>query len=228
LSPESLDKTTFMEYTPLGPKRRTREHYLVLVGHIVAAFTISLIQLSIGLSVWFLGFGILTPILLILQGLFYSFLENDTWYREEMVPFISRLITTTESETDRLRQYHLRLARSVIVLGCFDIILCQLVWTYGLTVILPSFLGDDLLIRFIGELLAIVVVFGPFFLYLIVMLPIASTVERIYKSRYSDIAHLLDIENKWSREDNRRAKEKKAMLKGDASSDTESITNRNE
>jgi hypothetical protein len=228
VSTGSIDDTTFKEYTPLGPKRKTRQHYFVLVVHIVAAIAISLNQLSIGLGTWFLGFGILTPILLILQGTLYPYSENDAWYKEEMIPFISRLTLTTESETDRLRQYHRRSAWSMLIIGYFDILLCQSIWTYGLTVIMPNFIGDDFLTRLVAEGVAFAVLFGPFFLYLVILFPIAFVVGAVYESRYRDIAHLIDIENECNREDSRRAEEKKAMRKGKASSDIQSITSRSE
>ena len=228
MSLETMGDDAFNEYRSLGPKHRTRKHYIIIVLHIFAAAVISLVQLSMGLDMWFYGFGIITPILLVMNGFLFSHLENDSWYREEMVPLISGIATTTESETDRLRQYHRSVAWTMLVLGWFDILLCQFIWTYGLLTIVPNFSVDSLIMRIPGELIAWVVIFGPFFLYFVFLIPVALILERVFLSRYSDIAHLLEIENKWTRENNRRAEEKKANVRNDSSSDDLLITNRDE
>ncbi len=71
------DEEVFKEYKQLGPKSRSLEHYVVMFFHLVAAFVISVIQLDAGLTAWFQGFGVLTPILLITSGVAYSYFENE-------------------------------------------------------------------------------------------------------------------------------------------------------
>lgn len=137
-----------------------------------------------------------------------------------MVPFISRIIATTEIETDRFRQYRRRTARYALLLGWLSILLSQFVWTFGLTQVVPFFIGDDLLTRFIGELVAIAVIFGPFFLYFIFLIIFAGIFEKPYQSRYKDVAHLSDIENKWAKEAHRRAKNPEAVLKEEPPSES--------
>lgn len=203
---ESVNDVVFEEYRQLEPRRRSIEHYVVAFLHLVAAIIISVSYFSDGLTPWFQGYGIVTPILLIIHGFLYTQLENDTWYREQMVPFISRLIATTEIETDRYCQFHRRVARIFFVIGYFVILLCQWVWTFGVTVVLPLFLGDDILTRLVVELLAYAILFGPFILYFLVLMPVAAILDKLFLSRYSDITHLLDIEKKWTTENNRRVK----------------------
>lgn len=196
----------FKEYKELEPKKKTREHYIVLFVHIVAALVISMIQLNYGISEWFLGFGIATPLLLILHGFTYSFLDNGRWYRDQMVPYISRLVSTTEIETDRYLQYRRNAARYVLFFGWIAVLVGQFVWTFGFTQVLPFFAGDDLILRFIGELVGYGILFGPFLLYFLVLLLFAEIIDRIRIPRYKDIEHLFDIENKWTKENNLRAK----------------------
>ena len=151
------------------------------------------------------GIGIATPLLLILHGVAYSFVQNSSWYREQMIPFMLRIITTTEIETDRYLQYHRRTARYLLVLGWIAILLCQFVWTFGLTHIIPFFVGDDFILRFVGVLVGYVVFFGPFLLYFLILLLIAWILEEFFLPRYNDIEHLFDIENRWAKENKRRS-----------------------
>jgi len=178
---------------------------------------ISAFQFSYGFNAWLLGFGIVTPILLIIHGFAYSHIENSSWYREQMVPFISRVIATTEIETDRYVQYNRRCTRYILILGWLAILLCQWVWTFGLTVVMPFFVGDNLILRFIGELVGYAVIFGPFLLYFLILIAIAASVEKILRPRYKDIEPLFEIADKWVKETNRRAKESKSTKEEDTS-----------
>jgi len=60
------------------------------------------------------------------------------------------------------------------------------------------------------------------------LIPLALIIERIFLSRYSDIADLLELENKWIRESNRRAEEKKVNIRGGSSSGNLLTTNQDE
>lgn len=211
INSESANEEVFKEYVELEPKRKTLEHYIVMFIHIVVALTISAFQLNYGISEWVLGFGIVTPILLILHGFAYSFFDNGPWYRNQMVPYISRLVTTTEIETDRYLTYRRNAARYLLFFGWIAILPCQFVWTFGFTEVLPFFAGDDLILRFIGELVGYVVLFGPFLLYFLILVLFAGILDRIRIPRYKDIEHLFDIEDKWTKENNRRAKNPESM-----------------
>lgn len=186
------------------------EHKIVLVTHIVIAVAISATMLFEGFESWFLGPGIVTPILLVTNCLFYLELENDTWYKEQMVPFISRVITTTESETDRYCQYHRRLARFVFVIGYFSILFCQWFWTWGFTEGIRLLGSTNAVLIVLSEVIVYVIFFGPFLLFLIAFVPTSYITEKILLGRYSDIVHLLDIEHKWTKENTRRKKESKS------------------
>jgi hypothetical protein len=209
----------FKEFRTLESKHTSREQHLVLFFHIIAAILISVIQLSEGFTTWSLGFGIVVPILLILHGFIYRIWSNDPWYREQMVPFMSSIVTTTEIETDRYLQYHRRFGRFILIFGWPAILLCQIVWRFGLTEIMPAFVSDDIFIRLIGEVVAYVVLFGPFLLYILLIAVIAAILERFMLSRYKDIQYLIDIENKWNVENRRRAKTAASLKKKDVPTD---------
>lgn len=217
---ELADDIVFKEYRDLDPVSRSPEQYFVAIIHLTAAVIISVIQFTYGFNSWALGFGIVTPILLILQGFAYLVIRNDLWYREQMVPFILSILMATEIETDRYLRYHRRFIRFTLILGWFVILVCQFTWTFGLTEIMPLFAGDDFLLRFIGELVAYAVLFGPFLLYGLGLVAILTILERILKTRYKDINHLFDIENKWTAETHRRSKNPESIRKGNSPMDS--------
>lgn len=217
---ESATDVVFNDYKQLEPKSKSFEHYFVIVIHVAAALVISMLQFNGGISAWMLGFGIVTPTLLVFNGFAYSYFENDSWYREQMVPFMSRLITTTEIETDRYCQYHRRLARLVLIFGWLAILLTQLIWTFGLSQIITPFLYDVSLILISLELVTTVLIFALVLQYFLFIMLFGVILEKILQSRYADIAHLIDIENKWTKENNRRAKNPESVLE-DTSSDNQ-------
>jgi hypothetical protein len=203
---EADDDSEFGEYQELGPKKTSKEQYLVALVHLIAAIGISIIQFNEGLSAWFVGFGIFTPILLIVQGLFYVYIKNHQWYRDQMVPFISRIIMVTEIEADQFVRHHRRIGWYTLILGWIAIVACQMIWTWGFSVVMPNFLADDFITRFVGELVAYAVLFGPFFLYLFLLFVFYSLVEMMSQSRNEEIQHIFDIASRWTEENERRSK----------------------
>ncbi|MGY5857747.1 MAG: hypothetical protein RTU63_00140 [Candidatus Thorarchaeota archaeon] len=187
------------------------ENKVVAFIHIIVALAISLTQLQDGFLPWVMGNGIVLPILLIIHGFLYSSLENETWYREQMVPFIARLITTTEIETDRYLQFHRRIARTLLIFGWLVILLCQFVWTYGLTNFGSWFVSEDILTGVLAELVAYGIFFGPFILYFLILFLFAYIADKTVASRYEDISHILEIEHKWNKESSRRAKDPESV-----------------
>jgi hypothetical protein len=217
---ESADNVVFEDYRELEPVSKSLGQYLVAGIHFAAALLISVIQLNDGLSAWFVGYGVVTPILLIIHGCIFFIIPNDSWYRERMVPFILSIFMTTEIETDRYLQYQRRSTMLVLILGWLAILLCQMVWTFGITSILPAFATDDILILFAGELVGWTVILGPLFLYFLLLILIALILDRLLTPRYADIKHLFDIEKKWNMERDRRAKDAESVKSEDAPTDS--------
>jgi len=218
INSEVASEEVFKEYKELGPKRRSLEHYVVIFLHLAAAAIFFVVQLNNGFSPEFYGNGIVTPILLIINGFAYAYIENDSWNREQMVPFISRLITTTEIETDRFCQYHRRVARGMLIIGWVAILVSQWVTNFGFSMF-GFFTSDDLVIRIVGELVAYGLFFGPYLLYFLLLLAIASVLDPYFNSRYKDIAHLVEIKNKWTKEAHRRVKNPEAVLEEEPTSE---------
>ncbi len=217
---ESADGVVFKDYKELEPVRRSLGQYLIIVIHLAAALLISVIQLNDGISAWFLGFGVVVPILLIIHGCLFLFIPNESWYRERMVPFILSIVMATEIETDRYLEFNRRVTRFILILGWPVILMCQMAWTFGLTEIMPAFAALDFWTRLFGEMVAyVVVIFGPFFLYFLILILIILILDRLLTPRYADIKHLFDIENKWNRERDRRAKDLESAKKEDAPTD---------
>ena len=204
MSSEPSIDDEFKEYRELGPKNMDFSSKIVLFIHIVAAVVIFVTQFSMGLEVWFYGYGIVTPILLVINGFFYAYLEAYTWNRKEMAPFIARVINTNEIEIERFCQFHRVVARSALILGWLDILVCQWVWTTGLALFVPNLFGEDLLFHTFAEVIAYGVIFGPFLLYFVLMLPVGVIIDRVLNYRYQDIRPLLEIQNKWEKENQRR------------------------
>lgn len=232
---ESADDVVFEEYRELEPVRRSLGQYLLVIIHLAAALLISVIQFNDGFVAWFLGFGIVVPILLIIHGCLFFVVPNESWYRERMVPFMLSIVMTTEIETDRYLEYNRRMTRFALILGWPAILMCQMAWTFGLTEIMPAFAAGDFWMRLLGELVAyVVVIFGPFVLYFLILMLIMVILDWLIKPGYADIKHLFDIEIKWNNERDRRAKDVESVKKEDAptennSSDMESIsTKRNQ
>jgi hypothetical protein len=203
-------ESEFKEYEELGPCPPSIRQYLVVIIHFILAIGISLVQFQAGLDAWFQGFGIVTPILLSANGLIYTMTGNQQWYREQMVPFLSGIVTVTEIEGERYMTYHRRIGWYTLVLGWFAILTCQMAWTLGLTVVMPAFSGGDFITRLIGELVAYAVIFGPFILYGVLIIVIFRVFDQILPSRNQHIRHLLEIERKWSKERRRRARNPKS------------------
>jgi uncharacterized membrane protein len=220
MSTVSENNGAFKEYEPLGPKHRTREHYLIIILHLMAAIVIVWIQYSMFSMVLPTAVAFFSFILIVINGFLYSTFENDAWYRDEMVPYVSRKMTTTAIETDRLRRFHRKLAQGVIILGWLDVLLCLTLMYFGIILILPSFSGEGLIIRVVGELVAYVIVFGPFFLYFGLLIVIVGVLETFLKPRYDDISHLIEFDKKWNYENQRRAKAKDAKSKSQVENDT--------
>ncbi|MHA2386506.1 MAG: hypothetical protein ACXAEE_09895 [Candidatus Thorarchaeota archaeon] len=202
---EDNDESVFSEYKELGPKTTSKEQYIVALIHIIAAIGISIMQVPEGFSAW-LRYGVLIPILLIAQGVFYAYLRNPEWYQDQMIPYISRIVMVTEIEADQFVRHHRRLGWYAIILGCVAILACQMIWTWGFTVVMPFFSGDDFITRLVGEIVGYAVLFGPFFLYIVLIFVIYGLLEYFMQSRNDEIQHIYEITNKWVEEDERRKK----------------------
>jgi hypothetical protein len=203
---EESEESVFEEYRELGSKTTSTEQYIVAFLHIVAAILISAMQFTAGLTEWFTGFGILTPILLVVLGAFYANIRSPEWHRDQMVPFILEFVTATEIEVEQYVRLHRRQIRYTLILGWAALLLCQWLWTIGFTVVMPFFIMDNLIVRIIGEFVGYAIIFGPFFLYVVLLFVMSGMVEHFLRGRNEEIGRMIEIERKWYEELARREK----------------------
>ncbi|MHA2118584.1 MAG: hypothetical protein ACW98J_06665 [Candidatus Thorarchaeota archaeon] len=213
MNSESSDEEVFQEYKELGPQKTSHEQYAIAFLHVIAGFTLFAVQIPEGLAVWFAEFGILTPILLIVQGFVYALLKNPQWLREQMIPYFLELFMVTEIEADQFVGYHRWLNRYLLLLGFVAIAICQFVWTYGLTVIVPLFPRANFFSMVASDIITYAVIFGPFLLYVGLMFAFYGVLESLLQSINEDILHLFDIERRWSKEHSRRETIRRTGLK---------------
>ena len=106
----------------------------------------------------------------------------------------------------------------MLIIGWVAILVSQWVTNFGFSMF-GFFTSDDLVIRIVGELVAYGLFFGPYLLYFLLLLAIASVLDPYFNSRYKDIVHLVEIKNKWTKEANRRAKNPETVLEEEPSSE---------
>lgn len=171
--------------------------------HLLGGIGISAYTYIYDIGSWFTGIGVVTPILLCALGIFFFLLPNETWYRTEMIPYLSSKLKPREEEMDRFLQYHRRLRTMVLSLGWLAIILCQFIWTFITMLMIPLAAVH----RIFADALIFVMI-GTVMLYLALILGILTVSERLLESIHSDIIDILDFENEWRRETQKREKER--------------------
>jgi hypothetical protein len=152
---------------------------------------------------WFTGIGVVTPILLCTLGIIFYLMPNENWYRTEMIPYLSSKLKPREEEIERFLQYHRRLRAMVLPLGWLAIVLCQFIWT-GITIVMIPLAAVH---RIFADALIFVMI-GTVILYLALILGILTLSERLLESIHPDIIHILEFENEWRQEIQKREKER--------------------
>ncbi len=221
---DELEESVFEDYRELDSKTTSTEQYMVAFLHVIAAIFISLISFNAGLAAWFTGFGIFTPILLVVLGAFYANIRSPEWHRDQMVPFILEFTTVTDVEVEQYVKFHQNQIRCTLVLGWGVLLFCQLLWTIGFTVVMPIFVSENLIVQLVGELVGYAVIFGPFFLYVVLLFVISGKVEIFLRSRNGEISKMIEIESKWYKELARREKPTESVENEDDDSSIDEIS----
>ncbi len=175
----------------------------VLLAHLLGGIGISVYVYMTDIGSWFIGVGVVAPILLCTLGFIFYLMPSDNWYRCEMIPYVRVKLKPEEEEMQRFLQYHRRLKALIFPLGLLAIILCQSVWTCT-TMLMVSLATVD---RIFADALIFVMI-GTVVLYLALILGILTLSERLLDSIYSDITHILDFETVWRKEMQKRDKER--------------------
>lgn len=176
----------------LGAVRADRHQVFVLLIHVIAAVIISVLNFSNGLLSWFVGTGVVTPVLLCATGLLYRILTGINWYRDEMVPYMSRTFTVQEFETDRFLKFIQTRRFMVLIASYISTILTQIAWFNIATFTIPFLESAGAF----GELF-IYLFIGMFFLYGLFLVFWLTVFERILKSKFSDANQLIKFDENW-------------------------------
>jgi uncharacterized membrane protein len=191
----------------------------VLVAHGILGIIISVLSFSGNWISWTVGLGAMTPVLLAVTGLFYTIATGMNWYRDELIPYLTRVQTIPEFETDRFLNYN-RIKRIFMLLsGYVALVITQYVWTQILNFVL-SFSGDfDNLLELLGMIFS-----GMLFLHVILTIIIIAIFDVVLRSVFSDIRYIIDIEDKMTayfNEKKKLEKEEKSKLKNEIDEDGE-------
>ena len=191
------------EFEDLPASSPSTLQWVVLLVHFLGAFGISAYAYMSDFGTWFTGFGVVTPTLLGTLGIIFLLMPNENWYRNEMLPYISHRLKPREEEKERFLQYHRRLRIIVLPLAWLAIVLCQSLWTYTTMLMIPLAAVH----RIFADLLIFVMI-GTLVLFLAIILGILTVTEHVLESIHSEIAHMLEFENAWREETQRRKKDR--------------------
>lgn len=206
------------DWSDIEPPVSDRFQFYVFLAHVLLGIIISVLSLSGGWILWGTGIGVVTPIMLAVSGSFYTISTGINWYRDEFIPYLARIQMIPEFETDRFLKYQ-RLHRiSQLLSGYLAVVVTQVTWTQIMTFLL-SFSGDlDALV----DLSAIILV-GMFFLQILVMFIFYAILVTILQSVFSDVSHIIKIEEKMTKYfDDKKKEEKAAKAKDDEGEKSES------
>ncbi|MHA2601452.1 MAG: hypothetical protein AM324_004885 [Candidatus Thorarchaeota archaeon SMTZ1-83] len=191
------------EFDDLPATSPSAVQWSVCLVHLFCGIGISAHIYVSDIGFWFTGLGVVTPILLVTLGIIFLVMPNEKWYRNVMVPYLSSRLNPKEEEKELFLQYHRRLRTVALPLGWLAIVVCQFLWTYTTMLMIPlaavhRIFADSLIFVMIGIVM----------LFLVMILGILTISERLLGSIYSDIIHLLEFENAWREEKQRREKDR--------------------
>jgi hypothetical protein len=194
---------TAAEFEELGDQSPSPVQWAVLLVHLISGIGISAYTYIFDIGFWFVGLGLVAPILLASLGIIFWLMPNENWYRSEMVPYLTRKLMPREGQLERFLQYHRRLRILLYILGWVAVLVCQSLWTCAAMLMIPLVAVQ----RLFGDLLILVMI-GAVLLFLAMIVGILTLSERLLESTTSDIKHIIEFENEWRAEIQRREKER--------------------
>ena len=185
------NESLIVDLTQLEPSTTDRHQSQVFGFHIMLAIIISMLSFNGDWIEWGIGFGFFTPVLLSVSALFYGAHRGNNWYRDEFLPYVSRILMQPEFENDRFLSFNRAHRFSFLIAGYLATIVCQFSWTLTASLLSPliatmSALGDLLFLVFILI----------FVLYMVAWLFFTNVSDRILDVVYSDISHLIEIDRR--------------------------------
>jgi hypothetical protein len=191
-----------IEWSDLAPSAHDRHQDYVFIAHFILAIIISILSFSGGLVSWAFGTGVITPILLFATGVTYGIVTGINWYRDEFIPHLCQTRMIPEFEVDRFLNYKRWHRRTILVSGYLTTAISQVVW------LLITSLGvttETITIIFLlSMLLALMVV-----VYLIVLFVWLFFFEYLLKLIFSDVDHIIKIDDERVADYQARKKEEK-------------------
>ncbi|MHA1614145.1 MAG: hypothetical protein ACTSYJ_04825 [Candidatus Thorarchaeota archaeon] len=188
------DEQIDYESMELKEARSDRYQVVVFLIHVVTAVIISVLSFSDGWLSWFVGTGVVTPVLLCTTGLFYGVLPGKNWYRDEMVPYMSRTFMVQEFETDRFLKFIQTRLYTALITSYFSTILTQIAWFHIATFTIPFLEYAGIFGEFFVYLF-----FGMFILYCLFLIFWLIVLEPILKSKFSDVSQLIEFSENWQK-----------------------------
>ncbi|KXH70313.1 MAG: hypothetical protein AM326_04430 [Candidatus Thorarchaeota archaeon SMTZ-45] len=221
-----LDGQNEYDWSNLEPSKPDSYQGYVFFAHLVVCAIISTLSFFEGLFFWCVGPGVLTPILLSGTGLFYAILPGINWYRTEFIPYLNRIHLIPEFETDRFLNYKRVLRLSALMFGYLATAISQIVWYEGVSFALVSFGPNTALLELLFYVFFAMIVF-----YLTILLLFFFSFEHVLKSIFSDVHHIITLDDKMTayfralekakKEKEKEAKKKKAKEEENKSFDQE-------
>ncbi|MGD9397129.1 MAG: hypothetical protein PVJ05_11920 [Candidatus Thorarchaeota archaeon] len=172
------------------PTSDTYQFY-VFLAHLLIGIIISVLSFSEGWVSWGTGIGALTPFLLAITGGFYLIATGINWYRNEFIPYLTRVQLIPEFETDSFLKYQRIQRFMLLVSGYISLVISQYVWTW-ITTFMLTFPTD---IAIILEVLSMIYI-GVLFFHAFVLILFFALFDTILRSIFSDIRYIAELEDK--------------------------------
>jgi len=177
-----------IEWSDLTPSASDRHQDYVFIAHFILAIIISILSLSGGLVQWAYGTGLVTPILLFATGLIYGVAPGINWYRDEFIPHLCRTRMIPDFEVDRFLKYKRMQRRTVLLAGYLTTAISQVVWSWITSLGVTT---DIITIIFMLSMLFVLMIV----VYLIVLYVWLLFFEYLLKSIFSDVDHIIKIDD---------------------------------
>ncbi|MFW9834731.1 MAG: hypothetical protein ACFFEK_12100 [Candidatus Thorarchaeota archaeon] len=177
-----------IDWSSLTPSTCDKHQDYVFIAHCILAIVISVLSFSNGWVSWAYGTGLITPLFLVIAGGLYDLTRGINWYRDEFIPFVSRIRMIPEFEADRFLKYKRINRLTLLLAGYLSTAITQFAW------ILITSLGATTNPITIISMLVIVFILMVC-VFLIVLFAFIVLFERLWSSVYSDVKHITDLDD---------------------------------